>query len=199
MQGRLFGIFAATIISLVAQPVRMGVSVLLAMTLIWRWDDDPTRARLLVACALTGVAILAKLPALYLGIVIAYLLLRREGPPIIDLAPPKSVSERQQRGKLDLLAKMNQSFDRQNPADSELDARLQSYELAYRMQAAAPEAVDISTESEAIKELYGMNDPALTWSVWPVMNRASADARKATAAAMSSGWMTVRIGLALRF
>jgi hypothetical protein len=85
---------------------------------------------------------------------------RREGPPIIDLAPPRSVSEKQQRGKLDLLAKMNQSFDRQNPADGELDARLQSYELAYRMQAAAPEAVDIATESAETKELYGMNDPA---------------------------------------
>src|SRR5262249_19764334 len=53
--------------------------VLLAMTCIWRWSDHPTTGRLLVACAMTALAVLAKLPALSLGIVIAYLMLRRHG------------------------------------------------------------------------------------------------------------------------
>jgi uncharacterized protein (DUF1501 family) len=87
-------------------------------------------------------------------------LFRREGTPITDLAPPKTISNAQQRAKLDLLARLNNNFDRQNPADAELDARLQSYELAYRMQAAAPEAVDLSSETESTREMYGMNDKA---------------------------------------
>ena len=96
------------------------------------------------------------LPAQYQGS-----LFRHDGSPITDLKPPASVGPRQQRAKLDLLDKMNHSFDRENVAsDGELDARLDSYELAYRMQSAAPEAVDLSQEDAATRELYGMNDQA---------------------------------------
>jgi hypothetical protein len=62
--------------------------VLLAMTCIWRWSDDPTTGRLLVACAMTGAAILAKLPALCLGIVIAYLMLRGQGTRALATPAP---------------------------------------------------------------------------------------------------------------
>jgi uncharacterized protein (DUF1501 family) len=80
--------------------------------------------------------------------------------PIFDLATPKTIGEKQQRSKLDLLSQMNQRFAADKPEDTELAARLNSYELAYRMQASAPEAVDLAGESEATKKLYGMDDEA---------------------------------------
>ena len=93
------------------------------------------------------------LPASYQGT-----LFRREGPPILDLAPPKTIGSEQQRGRLDLLNKLNRHYGDSKPEDTELEARLNSYELAYRMQAAAPEAVDVASESEATRKLYGMDN-----------------------------------------
>ena len=84
---------------------------------------------------------------------------RREGTPVFHLTPPPTVGDEQQRGKLDLLNELNQRFDRQRGEDSELAARISSYELAYRMQTAAPDAVDLARESEATRKLYGMDDP----------------------------------------
>ena len=95
------------------------------------------------------------LPATYQG---AHF--RREGAPIFHLAPPKAVGDAQQRSKLDLLHKLNERFDATRGEDNELAARVNAYELAYRMQAAAPEAVDISKESAATKKLYGLDNPA---------------------------------------
>ncbi|PYJ80671.1 MAG: DUF1501 domain-containing protein [Verrucomicrobia bacterium] len=83
---------------------------------------------------------------------------RTDGPPIFHLSPPGSVGEKQQRSKLDLLAELNRHFAADKPEDTELAARLNSYELAYRMQAAAPHAVDLSGESELTKKLYGMDE-----------------------------------------
>jgi uncharacterized protein (DUF1501 family) len=80
--------------------------------------------------------------------------------PIFDLAPPKTIGDRQQRSKLNFLSALNQQFGADKAEDMELAARLNSYELAYRMQAAAPEAVDLSKESEATKKLYGLDDEA---------------------------------------
>ena len=88
--------------------------------------------------------------------------LRREGSPIFHLAPPDGISDRQQRSKLDFVKKLNESFATGNEEDTELAARLDSYELAYRMQSAAPEAVDLSTETEATRRLYGLDDEATT-------------------------------------
>jgi len=89
---------------------------------------------------------------------------RSDGVPILNLAPPESVGEEQQQAKLSYLTALNRRFDAARPEDSELDARIQSYELAFRMQADAPEAVDLSQESTAIRQLYGM-DRALTEKV----------------------------------
>jgi hypothetical protein len=82
----------------------------------------------------------------------------RGGPvPIVNLKPPAGVSLSRQRGMLDFLKSMNeQDLD---PTDTELSARIATYELAYRMQSAAPEAVDLSGESEATRALYGLDDP----------------------------------------
>ena len=95
------------------------------------------------------------LPATYQGTVF-----RSQGDPILDLRPPKELlSQDQQRARLDHLAKLNEEHAKQHPGSSELAARIASYELAYRMQGCAPEAVDISQESEQTKALYGMDDP----------------------------------------
>lgn len=96
------------------------------------------------------------LPATYQGTVF-----RSQGDPILDLRPPsKLVSPEQQRARLDHLAKLNHEHAKRHPGSSELAARIASYELAYRMQGCAPEAVDISQESEETKRLYGMDEPA---------------------------------------
>ncbi|MDX1979962.1 MAG: DUF1501 domain-containing protein [Bryobacteraceae bacterium] len=95
------------------------------------------------------------LPATYQGT-----LFRRDGPPILYLDNPDTVGGRQQRSKLDLIAKLNRQFAEGKEEDTDLLARLNSYELAYRMQTAAPEAVDLSQETEATKKLYGIDEPA---------------------------------------
>ncbi len=95
------------------------------------------------------------LPATYQGT-----LLRKDGPPIFHLAPPETVGDKQQRSKLDLLAALNKRFGAGKADDTELEARIESYELAYRMQSAAPEAVDLTKESAETRKLYGLDDPA---------------------------------------
>ena len=94
------------------------------------------------------------MPASYQGT-----LFRAVGDPIVDLAPPEGMTEAQQRARLDTLAKLNEIDLEQNPGNSELAARISSYELAYRMQGCAPEAVDTSVESAATQKLYGLDDP----------------------------------------
>ncbi|PYV19420.1 MAG: DUF1501 domain-containing protein [Acidobacteria bacterium] len=94
------------------------------------------------------------MPAAYQGTVF-----RSSGDPIIDLRPPGDLSPEQQRARLDLLARLNDLDLRRYPASSELAARIASYELAYRMQGCAPEAVDVSKEPETVKKLYGLDDP----------------------------------------
>lgn len=83
---------------------------------------------------------------------------RNDGTPIFHLQPPETVGDRQQRGKLDFLKALNRHYSVDKPEDDELAARLNSYELAYRMQSAAPEAVDLKSESEATRQLYGLDD-----------------------------------------
>jgi hypothetical protein len=85
--------------------------------------------------------------------------LRVSGDPILNLSPPKGVSTVQQRGQLDLLGRLNHLHHQASPDNSELAARIASYELAFRMQASAPEAVDLSQESAATQRLYGLDRP----------------------------------------
>src|SRR5438876_3826952 len=93
------------------------------------------------------------LPATYQGT-----LFRNDSTPIFHLTPPESISEKQQRSKLDLLTALNRHYAADKPDDTELEARLNSYELAYSMQSAAPEAVELSKESEAMRKLYGLDE-----------------------------------------
>src|SRR5438876_11481403 len=80
------------------------------------------------------------------------------GDPIMDLKPPSGLTTEQQRTRLDLLAKLNERDLQKYPGDSELAARISSYELAFRMQGCAPQAVDLSNESEATRKLYRMDE-----------------------------------------
>lgn len=77
--------------------------------------------------------------------------------PIKFLASPKGTSTQEQRQKLDLLAKMNRRHAAERAGQSELEARIASYELAFRMQAEAPEAVDLRDETAETLALYGLD------------------------------------------
>jgi hypothetical protein len=78
--------------------------------------------------------------------------------PISNLNPPDSVGEEEQRGKLDFLNQLNRQHALARRQQTELDARIASYELAFRMQAQAPEAVDLSSETETTRRLFGMDE-----------------------------------------
>jgi hypothetical protein len=84
--------------------------------------------------------------------------LRPQGPPIANLERPGGMTDEEQRKQLDLVKRINQIHHEQYQAERELAARIESFELAYRMQSAAPEAIDLESEPEHIKKLYGMDD-----------------------------------------
>jgi len=93
------------------------------------------------------------MPAAYQGTVF-----RASGVPIIDLRAPDRISPEEQRSRLDLLDKLNRIDFEKNPGNNELAARIESYELAYRMQGCAPEVVDLKSETPATRKLYGLDD-----------------------------------------
>jgi hypothetical protein len=95
------------------------------------------------------------LPSIYQGTVI-----RPKEPRILNLDPPAHLKGDLQRQNLDLLQALNQRHLGHNPGESDLEARIASYELAARMQSAAREALDISGESEATLKLYGIDQDA---------------------------------------
>ena len=94
------------------------------------------------------------MPAVYQGTRLQF-----GSEPIPNLMTPKSVGDERQQAKLDLLKQLNRRHAEQHPGQTELEARIRSYELAFRMQAEAPEAVDLSQENDTTKELYGLDDP----------------------------------------
>jgi len=78
--------------------------------------------------------------------------------PIQNLATPSGVSETRQRAKLDFLRTLNREHAASRREQSELEARIKSFELAFRMQAAAPDAVDLALETQHTQSLYGLDD-----------------------------------------
>jgi len=92
------------------------------------------------------------MPASYQGTVI-----RSSGTPILSLDPPPGMSRQAQRRLLDRLRESNEEHAEPRSENSELAARIASYELAYRMQQHAPDAVDLSGESEETRSLYGLD------------------------------------------
>lgn len=93
------------------------------------------------------------MPAAYQGTVF-----RASDTPIVDLKPPSEITPEEQRARLDLLGKLNELDMQKYPGSSELSARIQSYELAFRMQSAAPDVVDLKSETAATRKLYGLDD-----------------------------------------
>ncbi|RMF38728.1 MAG: DUF1501 domain-containing protein [Planctomycetota bacterium] len=98
----------------------------------------------------------AFMPASHQGV----LLRADQESPIANLQPPADIPISRQHAKLQLLERFNRSYAELHPEQTELAARLRSYELAFRMQSEAPEAVDLSRESAATQRLYGLDDPA---------------------------------------
>jgi hypothetical protein len=93
------------------------------------------------------------LPATYQG-----MQFRQGDTPLLHLKPPAGMTDTEQRNELALLKRLDEIWAKDKQEDSELDARVRSYELAYKMQSAAPEAVNLARESEATRKLYGMDE-----------------------------------------
>ena len=94
------------------------------------------------------------MPATYQGTI-----LRSKGAPIIDLNTPEGTTRAQQRDLLDALYDLNSEHLAARADNTDLAARINSYELAFKMQQHAPEAVDFSQETEATQKLYGLDNP----------------------------------------
>ena len=92
------------------------------------------------------------MPALYQGTPF-----QSGAEPIPNLNTPKSVTKPRQERKLAFLNQLNREHALSRKHQTELDARISGYELAFRMQKHAPEAIDLSQETEATKRLYGMD------------------------------------------
>ena len=84
--------------------------------------------------------------------------LRPEGSPILDLESQSFKGREHQRRALDELAALNQKHAADHPQHEALAARMENYELAYRMQMEVPGVIDIDKEPEHIKELYGLDN-----------------------------------------
>ncbi len=93
------------------------------------------------------------MPAVYQGTRI-----QSGSEPIAHLNPPGQIGPQQQRGRLDLLNQLNRLHADDRRAQSELEARIASYELAFRMQAAAPDAIDLAQETAQTERLYGIDE-----------------------------------------
>jgi hypothetical protein len=94
------------------------------------------------------------LPAVYQGTVF-----RGGANPILYLKNPPGVSGDAQQDTMRFIDQVDRLAEQTRPGDSTLEARISSYELAYRMQSSAPEVVDFDKESEPTKKLYGLDDP----------------------------------------
>ncbi|MCH7226726.1 DUF1501 domain-containing protein [Haloferula sp. A504] len=94
------------------------------------------------------------MPASYQGVVF-----RSQGSPILNLSNQHGMDRVQQRSLLDFVGDINRGHLKGREHNSDLAARIASYELAYRMQATAPEAIDVDSEPKHIKSLYGMDEP----------------------------------------
>jgi Protein of unknown function (DUF1501) len=98
------------------------------------------------------------MPAAYQGT-----LFRTTEPPILNLHASDGTTRTQQRAEIDLINTLNRQHLATRPGFSQLDARIASYELAYNLQAAAPDALDLSQESTATLDMYGLNQPKPDW------------------------------------
>jgi hypothetical protein len=85
--------------------------------------------------------------------------LRSQGQPILDLTAPEGITRNDQRDLIDTLNGLNGAHLAERAEYSELSARIANYELAFQLQMTAPEAMDISSETSATQDMYGIHDP----------------------------------------
>src|SRR5262249_39010576 len=93
------------------------------------------------------------LPSIYQGTA-----LKPQGDPIDDMTRSPEMNDAAQRHQLDLVAKLNRRQAEREPLEADLAARIESFELAYRMQMAAPEAFAVERESQQTQKLYGLDN-----------------------------------------
>ena len=86
--------------------------------------------------------------------------LRPKGSPILDLQPPPGITQEHQRANLDLLARLNSAHQQKHPWHGDLSARMDNYELAFRMQMQVPGVLDLAREPEHVKAMYGIGEDA---------------------------------------
>jgi hypothetical protein len=98
------------------------------------------------------------MPASYQGT-----LMRSGAQPILNLRPPADINAASQRAEIDLLNELNRNYSQDRNGYSELDARIASYELAFQLQIAAPEAMDLSQETAETIAMYGIDEPKPEW------------------------------------
>ena len=98
------------------------------------------------------------MPASYQGT-----LMRSGAQPILNLRPPASIDAASQRAEIDLLNELNRNYSQDRNGYSELEARIASYELAFQLQIAAPEAMDLSQETAETIAMYGIDEPKPDW------------------------------------
>jgi hypothetical protein len=98
------------------------------------------------------------MPASYQGT-----LMRSGAQPILNLRPPASIDAASQRAEIDLLNELNRNYSQDRNGNSELEARIASYELAFQLQIAAPEAMDLSQETAETIAMYGIDEPKPDW------------------------------------
>jgi len=82
------------------------------------------------------------------------------GNPLPFATPDRAMFREEQRAEFDLINRLNGLTQVEYPDDDKLRARIRSYELAYRMQSAIPEVMDLETETQSTQDLYGLNDSA---------------------------------------
>jgi hypothetical protein len=98
------------------------------------------------------------LPSIYQGTA-----LKPQGEPIENLKRASEMNDAQQRSQLDLLNRLNRQHLEQHASETEFEARIESFELAYRMQMAAPDALDLSRETEATRTRCAVCSDLFRW------------------------------------
>ena len=98
------------------------------------------------------------MPASYQGT-----LMRSGAQPILNLRPPANIDAASQRAEIDLLNELNRNYSQDRNGNSELQSRIASYELAFQLQIAAPEAMDLSQETAETIAMYGIDEPKPDW------------------------------------
>jgi Protein of unknown function (DUF1501) len=86
--------------------------------------------------------------------------LRTSSEPILDLNPYERLPSSMQRQQIDVLNELNREHFHSRSSNSELEARIAAYELAFQLQSSAPEALDLSGETQETLDMYGLNLPA---------------------------------------